>query len=322
MKYAKVFDSIWEGSMRGRADPLFVFVNLLTHSDENGIVDRHWKAIIDETGLPEQRVRDALEYLESPDPDSKTPIEEGRRIVRLDPNRTWGWRIVNHAKYRELCTKSQNAERQRRFRESGGGDPDRWPAIRARILVLDGATCGYCGKDADQVDHIIPKSRGGDESDFNLTACCKSCNSVKNNRTPKEAGMTLVNHRVTHPVTLCHNPPVGVGVGGVVSSEGGCKGGYTLEDCQTAAEGIGLAPQDVEDFLIHYAAVDFVDGAGRKITSLKHALAKWKKNQVEHQQRGNHGRQAEMGNEAKGAADRRRRADRECPEPDRPVPML
>jgi hypothetical protein len=53
-------------------------------------------------------------------------------------------------------------------------------------------------------------------------------------------------------------------------------GGYTLEDCQTASEGIGLAPQDIESFFTHYAAVDFIDGAGRRITSLKHALAKWK----------------------------------------------
>lgn len=58
--------------------------------------------------------------------------------------------------------------------------------------------------------------------------------------------------------------------------------GYTLEDCQNAAEGVGLLPDQISDFFTHYAAVDFVDGAGRKITSLKHALAKWKKNQCEH----------------------------------------
>ena len=118
MKYAKIFDSIWEGSMRGKSDPLFVFVNLLTHSDQHGIVDRHWRAIADETGLSQERITNAIEFLESPDHESRTPDEEGRRIVRLDDHRAWGWRIVNHSKYRDLCTKTQNAERQARFRKS------------------------------------------------------------------------------------------------------------------------------------------------------------------------------------------------------------
>jgi len=104
--------------MRGKSDPLFVFVNLLTHSDQHGIVDRHWRAIADETGLSQERITKAIEFLESPDNESRTPDEEGRRIVRIDTHRAWGWRIVNHTKYRDLCTKTQNAERQARFRKS------------------------------------------------------------------------------------------------------------------------------------------------------------------------------------------------------------
>jgi hypothetical protein len=40
--------------------------------------------------------------------------------------------------------------------------------------------------------------------------------------------------------------------------------------------------EDAESFYAHYAAVDFIDGAGRKITSLPHALDKWKANQFSH----------------------------------------
>lgn len=124
MRYAKIFDSIWEGSMRGKSDPLFVFMNLLTHSDEHGIVDRHWRAIADETGLPQDRIVAALTFLESPDEESRTPNEDGRRIVRLDEHRSWGWRIVNHKYYRELCTKVQNAERQAKFRKNNSSVTD------------------------------------------------------------------------------------------------------------------------------------------------------------------------------------------------------
>jgi 5-methylcytosine-specific restriction endonuclease McrA len=119
---------------------------------------------------------------------------------------------VTYSRYRAIASEEQKRERNReriqRFRENGGGAPDRWPAIRARILKLDNHVCGYCEKEANEVDHIIPQSRGGDESDENLTACCRSCNVEKNNRTPEEAGFTLKNHRVTlasHPVTL--DPP-------------------------------------------------------------------------------------------------------------------
>ncbi len=41
------------------------------------------------------------------------------------------------------------------------------------------------------MDHIIPKSRGGTKTWLNIVTACQKCNSVKNNRTPKEASMPL-----------------------------------------------------------------------------------------------------------------------------------
>jgi hypothetical protein len=61
----------------------------------------------------------------------------------------------------------------------------------------------------------------------------------------------------------------------------GNTGDWTLEDCIAASEGIAMRREDVESFWNHYAAVDFVDAAGRKITNLKAALGKWKTNQAE-----------------------------------------
>lgn len=117
MRYAKVFDSIWERSLRGKSDAILVFINILTHADAQGVVNRHWQTIVDETGLPQERVLAAIALLESPDPESNTPTDEGRRIKRLADNRSWGWEIVNHAFYRELLSKADNAERQRRWRQ-------------------------------------------------------------------------------------------------------------------------------------------------------------------------------------------------------------
>lgn len=63
---------------------------------------------------------------------------------------------------------------------------------RNRLMVRDKNKCGYCGKDANTVDHILPRSRGGETSWLNTVAACFKCNSKKASRTPKEAGMKLM----------------------------------------------------------------------------------------------------------------------------------
>lgn len=63
---------------------------------------------------------------------------------------------------------------------------------RGRILLRDRRTCGYCGGHADTIDHIHPRSRGGQDSFENLIAACGPCNQRKGDRTPIEAGMKLL----------------------------------------------------------------------------------------------------------------------------------
>ena len=64
---------------------------------------------------------------------------------------------------------------------------------RKNILRRDGHKCVYCGKSdlALTIDHIIPKSKGGEDSWENLISACRRCNSKKGDRTPSEAGMPL-----------------------------------------------------------------------------------------------------------------------------------
>jgi 5-methylcytosine-specific restriction endonuclease McrA len=58
-----------------------------------------------------------------------------------------------------------------------GGRP--WQRTRQRILERDNHCCRYCGAPAQEVDHIVNRARGGDDSDENLVACCKPCNERK-----------------------------------------------------------------------------------------------------------------------------------------------
>lgn len=63
---------------------------------------------------------------------------------------------------------------------------------RIGVLERDSFACAYCGRVADTIDHVIPRSRGGEDSWENCVAACASCNGRKDNRTPGEAGMRLL----------------------------------------------------------------------------------------------------------------------------------
>ena len=56
--------------------------------------------------------------------------------------------------------------------------------FRTAILQRDNYVCFYCGKDADQVDHVIPITKAPELviSFDNAVACCKRCNTAKGNR--------------------------------------------------------------------------------------------------------------------------------------------
>ena len=63
---------------------------------------------------------------------------------------------------------------------------------RQNVFKRDRMQCQYCGSKKDlTLDHVLPKSRGGNSTWFNLTTACKKCNSLKGDRTPEEAEMPL-----------------------------------------------------------------------------------------------------------------------------------
>ncbi|GAA4471212.1 HNH endonuclease [Rhodococcus olei] len=63
----------------------------------------------------------------------------------------------------------------------------------AGVFRRDRNSCAYCASPvATTIDHVLPRSRGGTNSWSNLVACCRTCNQRKADRTPEEAGMTLL----------------------------------------------------------------------------------------------------------------------------------
>jgi 5-methylcytosine-specific restriction endonuclease McrA len=84
---------------------------------------------------------------------------------------------------------------------------------RVRIYMRDQFRCQYCGERKNPVeltlDHILPRSRGGDSSQINVVTACVRCNQRKGSRTPEEARMPLLTTQTSlrtklDRVVLCH----------------------------------------------------------------------------------------------------------------------
>ncbi len=70
-------------------------------------------------------------------------------------------------------------------------DVHRRKITRKAVLARDAWTCQYCGTDRGglTVDHVIPRSRGGESVWENIVASCAPCNRRKGNRLPREIHM-------------------------------------------------------------------------------------------------------------------------------------
>lgn len=67
---------------------------------------------------------------------------------------------------------------------------------KKNIMLRDNYTCQFTGKSYDKkelnIDHVIPKSRGGKNTWENLVTCHRGINTKKGNKTPEEAGLQLI----------------------------------------------------------------------------------------------------------------------------------
>lgn len=68
---------------------------------------------------------------------------------------------------------------------------NRVPLSRRAVFARDGHRCQYCNRAAENIDHVVPRSRGGTHSWENVVASCRACNSRKEDRLPSEVGFRL-----------------------------------------------------------------------------------------------------------------------------------
>ncbi len=84
---------------------------------------------------------------------------------------------------------------------------------RRNIFARDGNRCQYCGRKFPtselSLDHVKPRSRGGDTSWENIVCSCVKCNVKKGGRTPQEAHM----HLIRQPVKPKRSPLLSIKLG-------------------------------------------------------------------------------------------------------------
>jgi hypothetical protein len=106
--YTPLFSSLTTGTLYGRWPDIGLWPIMLSLADRFGIVDVTPHYLAGVTGLTAQEIIDCMKRFCEPDPYSRSKDEKGSRLVLIDAHRDWGWRVVNHAKYREKARKAMH----------------------------------------------------------------------------------------------------------------------------------------------------------------------------------------------------------------------
>ena len=108
-----IFSTVWQQPK----DTKILWVTMLALADADGVVEASVPGLAVAAGITIDECRSSIVALESPDPDSKNPDNEGRRIEKCEG----GWLLLNYRYYRDKMTaehrRAKTAERVRKHRD-------------------------------------------------------------------------------------------------------------------------------------------------------------------------------------------------------------
>lgn len=121
--YGKIFSSTFSGSMFGAGAEVFAVWAYVIANTQDSHVELCPRVIAATIGTTPPKVEEAIEYLCRPDPESRNPEHEGRRLVKEGQ---YQYLVVSHSIYRGLKDEEErrayNAARKRLSRSRKGGD--------------------------------------------------------------------------------------------------------------------------------------------------------------------------------------------------------
>lgn len=128
--YTPVFDTVFQGTLCGKYPDLPVWLVLLALQQRGGIIDAHPSYIATISGLPQADIEAAIKRFCEPDPASRTPDHDGRRLEPID-GAGFGWRVLNHRKYQEKARLTAKNARETEERRQSAAIPRNPPQSAA-----------------------------------------------------------------------------------------------------------------------------------------------------------------------------------------------
>ena len=120
--FGKLFSQTFTGSLMGAGPEVFSVWTYVISTAVDGQVELNPKLLATIIGMPEQAVKDAIQKLCEPDPESRNTEEEGRRMIKEG---RFAYKVVSHSTYRKMIDQDQRREynrtkkREQRAREQG-----------------------------------------------------------------------------------------------------------------------------------------------------------------------------------------------------------
>lgn len=175
--YTPLFDSLLTGTLYGKWPHNGIWALLLSRASREGVIDETPECIAGHIGIPVPQLMESIAYFMCADPASRSKDDDGRRLTLIDADRAWGWKIVNHRKYREKARKKTFDE----TRTDSGADAERKRRERAAYKGVPTRPDASSG---------VPPSESESESDkaeeaaaFDISECPKDMDAVAEQKT-------------------------------------------------------------------------------------------------------------------------------------------
>jgi len=162
--YVKLFSELLQSSLWSEDNETrLVWITMLTLADQDGFVAATAPGIAHLARIELDATRKALDIFESPDPDSRTPDHEGKRVERVPG----GYMVLNYTSYRDMknreTERKKTRERVRKHREH-----KKLPACNGAVTPCNAVTPAVTPCNDIQKQKHIQKQKADKEEDVNL----------------------------------------------------------------------------------------------------------------------------------------------------------
>lgn len=151
--YSKLFGSIVTSSLWVEDNVVLrVWIAMLATCNARGEVEGAVPGFASLCRITPDEMRRALDRLQSPDPDSRSPALEGRRLLAIPG----GWQIVNYLDYRNRL-QEKDGSKARAMRESRGRkkDSNALPIVTLPAFASASAKDGEVSMDSNGLDQDL-----------------------------------------------------------------------------------------------------------------------------------------------------------------------